>query len=525
MKDSTYSFAPPKTKSIIALMLVVIAALSNSISWADSYVYDTQSRLTSITYDDAGNIEQVVSTGVVPNPITGLQILGPSSITEGGSASYSLQATYQDTSTATLDQVLWSSSSAFAYFNNGGSLTATQIAEDISITLTAEIQGQTVQKTVTVTVTVTDQDGAGSLDGAIVLEPKTVTIGNDDDGYTDVYYSTYSPSGFDVEHAGQTYHINTLPGTYIGGTFHLKSGTLDLEGQSLTINGSLYQTGGTLIVNGGNLIINGNYKIDNGGAAVSARVYMNNINDYIRVDGDFVMNSGHNNSGYFSAGLLELKGNFTQRGSGTYSRYNFDASGTHKVLLSGSALQTISFEAPGYSNFTQIEITNNTGAGVLFDTNVVSTSLFNHNLKPFTLQGTSNSFIDFDGDGLLDHEDPYPTIAGPVDTDGDGIEDYLDSDNDGDGLSNAYELAYGLDPMNPADAASSDAWLDSDGDGITNYQEFLLGTDPMMKDSDFDGASDEDEVVAGTDPLDSQSIPSWMMPSRSGWRVILQSQP
>ncbi|HEU0011741.1 MAG TPA: lamin tail domain-containing protein, partial [Verrucomicrobiae bacterium] len=51
-------------------------------------------------------------------------------------------------------------------------------------------------------------------------------------------------------------------------------------------------------------------------------------------------------------------------------------------------------------------------------------------------------------------------------------------DNDGDGIPNSWELAYGL---NPADA--SDATLDSDGDGQSNLQEFLSGTDPTSAQS------------------------------------------
>ncbi len=51
-------------------------------------------------------------------------------------------------------------------------------------------------------------------------------------------------------------------------------------------------------------------------------------------------------------------------------------------------------------------------------------------------------------------------------------------DSDGDGLPDAWETQYGLDRLNPADAA-----LDSDGDGLTNLQEFQLGTDPRSASS------------------------------------------
>jgi hypothetical protein len=46
-------------------------------------------------------------------------------------------------------------------------------------------------------------------------------------------------------------------------------------------------------------------------------------------------------------------------------------------------------------------------------------------------------------------------------------------DQDGDGMPNGFEQAYGFDPFNAADANT-----DADGDGMSNTNEFLAGTDP-----------------------------------------------
>jgi len=40
-------------------------------------------------------------------------------------------------------------------------------------------------------------------------------------------------------------------------------------------------------------------------------------------------------------------------------------------------------------------------------------------------------------------------------------------------MPDEFEIAAGLDPFNPADAA-----LDSDGDGLSNLNEYLAATDP-----------------------------------------------
>ena len=47
---------------------------------------------------------------------------------------------------------------------------------------------------------------------------------------------------------------------------------------------------------------------------------------------------------------------------------------------------------------------------------------------------------------------------------------------------------------------------DTDGDGLTDGAENSLGTDPNNVDSDGDGTSDYDEVVYNTNPNDWSSL-------------------
>jgi len=80
----------------------------------------------------------------------------------------------------------------------------------------------------------------------------------------------------------------------------------------------------------------------------------------------------------------------------------------------------------------------------------------------------------------------------PMDTDGDGIDNMIDTDDDGDGLPDSYENQYAfLDPLDASDASA-----DQDNDGKTNLEEYQQGTNPevdentLPPDTDGDGIDD-----------------------------------
>jgi len=120
--------------------------------------------------------------------------------------------------------------------------------------------------------------------------------------------------------------------------------------------------------------------------------------------------------------------------------------------------------------------------------------------------------LDSDRDGLSDAEEAVlGTDPNDPDSDDDGLPDGeevhvrgtdpLNSDTDGDGLEDGVEILNGLDPLDPADAGA-----DPDGDGLTNAEEIAAGTNRLDSDSDNDGLSDGEEVnVYGTDPLDADT--------------------
>ncbi len=93
-----------------------------------------------------------------------------------------------------------------------------------------------------------------------------------------------------------------------------------------------------------------------------------------------------------------------------------------------------------------------------------------------------DEYADLDGDGLPDARDddddgdsiPDDSDGNPKDTDNDGQPNYTDPDDDNDEMTDVFEAAYGLNPLDPADAHA-----DPDGDGQTNVQEFRAGTNPL----------------------------------------------
>ncbi len=116
--------------------------------------------------------------------------------------------------------------------------------------------------------------------------------------------------------------------------------------------------------------------------------------------------------------------------------------------------------------------------------------------------GVGGEGADDDGDGLTHAEElALGTSDCNSDSDGDGLDDFLESgtlgtdplvaDSDGDGLSDGEEVSGGTDPL----------LADSDGDGVGDLEELELGLDPLVADSDGDGLSDGRELELGTDPL------------------------
>jgi gliding motility-associated-like protein len=138
-----------------------------------------------------------------------------------------------------------------------------------------------------------------------------------------------------------------------------------------------------------------------------------------------------------------------------------------------------------------------------------------------TIDALESSIQDVDGDGVNDELDPANTDpcipnpnAGPCDQDGDGLTNTEETaegtnptnpDTDGDGINDGVEVTNGTDPLDVCDPPNSlpQCNIDTDGDGLLDGTEATIGTDPTNPDTDGDGINDGDEVTNGTNPLDA----------------------
>ena len=90
-----------------------------------------------------------------------------------------------------------------------------------------------------------------------------------------------------------------------------------------------------------------------------------------------------------------------------------------------------------------------------------------------TVSVLKSSSTDVDGDHVPDVLDRFPNDPNEwADNDGDGMGNNQDPDDDNDGMTDVWEVAYGLDPL------INDSELDADNDGLTNLDEFQADTNP-----------------------------------------------
>ncbi len=91
--------------------------------------------------------------------------------------------------------------------------------------------------------------------------------------------------------------------------------------------------------------------------------------------------------------------------------------------------------------------------------------------------GTTNTIVITVTDGVISRSLLGFVIEVLSDTDGDGLIDRNDDDDDGDGISDVWEVEHGFDPLD-----ANDATLDLDNDGCHNLCESQNDLDPTIDD-------------------------------------------
>jgi hypothetical protein len=123
---------------------------------------------------------------------------------------------------------------------------------------------------------------------------------------------------------------------------------------------------------------------------------------------------------------------------------------------------------------------------------------YNYNVRP----GIDTLYVDSDGDGLTDAEElARGTDPRDRDTDDDGVSDFIEIKTQA--LNNDGTIS--PDPLvfdSNCTPSANGFWPDQDSDGLTDCEETIKGTFRFVADYDADGIPDGLEVLAGTNPKD-----------------------
>ncbi len=191
-------------------------------------------------------------------------------------------------------------------------------------------------------------------------------------------------------------------------------------------------------------------------------------------------------------------GTFFRSGVPVYSSYNLEAMKQSYVMDVETDVSVTAGETTSRNFF--IQSGNDADGDTIIDSEDDDSDNDGLSDSDETKAGSDQYDPDSDDDDVEDGSDAFPTDSTEwSDTDGDGIGDNADTDDDNDGLSDSEEESAGTDgyitdPLNP----------DTDSDGLDDGDEVnTYGTNPTDSDTDGGGRNDGDEVSLGKDPLNA----------------------
>ena len=167
---------------------------------------------------------------------------------------------------------------------------------------------------------------------------------------------------------------------------------------------------------------------------------------------------------------VSLDGSGSSDIDGSIVGYQWAQIGGTGISLNGASTSQASFTAP----VVGLDGENLTFRLTVTDEDGTSAS------SNMTVSVLKSSSTDVDGDLVPDVLDRFPNDPTEwADNDGDGTGNNRDPDDDNDGMTDVWEIAYGLDPL------LDDSEFDTDGDGLTNLAEFLADTNPTAAPSNI----------------------------------------
>ena len=172
--------------------------------------------------------------------------------------------------------------------------------------------------------------------------------------------------------------------------------------------------------------------------------------------------AGQNQSVYEGASVT-LDGSGSSDTDGTIVGYQWVQTGGTGISINNAASAQASFTAP---------VVGIDGDTLTFSLTVADDD-GSSSVSTTTVSVLKSSSTDVDGDNVPDVLDLFPNDPTEwADNDGDGTGNNQDPDDDNDGMTDVWEITYGLDPL------IDDSALDADGDGVTNLAEFQSDTNP-----------------------------------------------
>ena len=323
------------------------------------------------------------------------------------------------------------------------------------------------------------------------------------------------------------------------GNINISSGLKALNDVNLsgnvenTQNSAICSETGDIIINTENVNLSGLVYAPNGNVNISA---MNlNINGVVIIADTITINCPSLNANY-SASMGDFIGTESEVELDLFAYGEYDQETDMFEVFWESTVPKGIFEVQSSDNgenFKTLETISDADSTFIsfnedFDKKyikVIEVTSYNEVCEtiPFIIKKVDDCYevdlLDSDGDCLADiYELEYGTDIYDIDTDDDGLSDYLEliflktdplkydsvtegisdayADSDDDGLQNIVEIDVGSDPT----------IVDTDADGLTDYEEYIVySTNPLIIDTDNDGMIDKDEVSFNLNPLNPRT--------------------